>query len=64
VDVNATWVAVLEAWIAGDMETAGEHAGHLQGWLDRGGFFPTNVTDLPEFSSVMLESLAFAPAFA
>lgn len=59
-DVNATWATVLEAWVAGDMERAGEHAGHLQGHLDRGGRFPTNVADLPEFSSVMLESLAFA----
>lgn len=59
-DVNATWEAVLEAWVAGDMETAGEHAGHLQGYLDRGGFLPTNIEDLPGFSSIMLESLAFA----
>lgn len=63
-DPNATWETILEAWIKGDMETAGEHAEDLQRWLDRGGFAPTNVEDQQEFSAIMADSLAHAPSYA
>ena len=45
-DPQATWIAMIQALIDDDRESASDFAKSLIDWLDRGGFPPTILPDL------------------
>lgn len=62
-DPQATWLAMIQALIDDDRETASEFAENLIDWLDRGGFSPSVLPDLgqaardPESPAYMLDRI-------